>query len=503
MFTIFWDADDDGASDSLQLGVGGATSLRTNDEDEGQDQSGTLCGDGGGMFGSLQWTQDDLLNSLSAHSYKPRLPISRSSAYSMQRSTEPDAEAGGDGTGESRLDALVIGDQLLVKEPKEHHLVLGLKPMRDKYLITALGRMSAPIAQMFPELEGYTAAVPSKRDLLALTNAIQAEFATALIESDVGLVQLVSREFLKTIKLMLSKIEGMVLHTADCRVMSAANNFARTHAQVHNASLLVLLVQLKEVLQKIPGQVQTAGVDAASSVLLSTGGNQAGAPQSSAASALQLQDVRDIERAVGLSVLWIEDLSQRQILEPIVATISGHVTATLLMMQKEGVVGALPGAAAASPAIGPGTPAAGSSASGYTGKAPASVQHEASLECSAAVQSLLKHLPVMLKTHLFSLPKCDAVSHATEEVYVRTLIACPIIYSGEFINCIHTQCTGPHNAQLRDGGGLATPSDGGPASACSEGHGGAGTATLQSVHSAQAQRLPRAQRIPVRHLHYF
>lgn len=384
------------------------------------------------MFGSLQWTQDDLLNSLSAHSSKPRLPPSRNSAYSKERSTEVSAEVDGDGSGAGRLDALVHGEQLLVKEPKEHHLVLGLKPMRDKYLITALGRMSAPIAQMFPELEGYTAAVPSKRDLLALTKAIQAEFATALIESDVGLVQLVSREFLKTIKLMLSKIEGMVLHTSDSRALSAANNFARTHAQVHNASLLVLLVQLKEALQKIPGQVQTAGVEAASSVLLSsapaasTGGSQGGVPaggsQSSSASAVQLQDVRDIERAVGLSVLWIEDLAQRQILEPIVAAISGHVTSALVLMQKEGVVGALPGAAAASPAPGPGTPAAGAvAASGYTGKAPASVQQEASLECSAAVQSLLKHLPVMLKTHLFSLPKCDAVSRATEEVYVRIL----------------------------------------------------------------------------------
>jgi hypothetical protein len=38
----------------------------------------------------------------------------------------------------------------------DHSLVLGLKPMRDKFLLVALSRMSAPIAQMFPELEGYT-----------------------------------------------------------------------------------------------------------------------------------------------------------------------------------------------------------------------------------------------------------------------------------------------------------------------------------------------------------
>jgi hypothetical protein len=289
-----------------------------------------------------------------------------------------------------------------------------------------------------------TAAVPSKRDLLALTKAIHAEFSTALIESDVGLVQLVSREFLKTVKLMLSKIEGMVLHTSESRALAAANNFARTHAQVHNSSLLVLLVQLKEALQKIPGQVQTAGADAASSVLMSSsssigGGGSSqtggGAPGSSALSSasttLLQQDVKDIERAVGLAVHWIEDLAQRQILEPIVSVISGFVTSALVLMQKEGVVGALPGASAPSPATGPGTPAAG----GYTGKAPASAQQEASLECSAAVQSLLKHLPVILKTHLFSLPKCDAVARATEEVYVSALLKFPLYYAilGQYI----------------------------------------------------------------------
>lgn len=286
-----------------------------------------------------------------------------------------------------------------------------------------------------------TAAVPSKRDLLALTKAIQAEFCTALIESDVGLVQLVSREFLKTVKLMLSKIEGMVLHTAESRALSASNNFSRTHAQAHNASLLVLLVQLKEALQKIPGQVQAAGADAASSVLLSSSGASQGSGGSAAAATAttdtikhhqhqnqqQHQEVRDIERAVALAAQWIEELAQRQILEPTVAIISGHVTAALVLMHKEGVVGALPGsntsAGAASPAVGAGTPsasAAGSSGGGgYTGKAPVSALQEASLECSAAVQSLLKHLPAILKIHLFSLPKCDSVSRATEEVYVR------------------------------------------------------------------------------------
>jgi hypothetical protein len=35
---------------------------------------------------------------------------------------------------------------------------------------------------MFPEVDGYTPAVPSKRDLLALVKVIQDEITTAVIE---------------------------------------------------------------------------------------------------------------------------------------------------------------------------------------------------------------------------------------------------------------------------------------------------------------------------------
>ena len=38
----------------------------------------------------------------------------------------------------------------------EHNLVAGLKPMKDRYLLVSLNRMTAPILQMFPEVEGYT-----------------------------------------------------------------------------------------------------------------------------------------------------------------------------------------------------------------------------------------------------------------------------------------------------------------------------------------------------------
>ena len=35
-------------------------------------------------------------------------------------------------------------------------LVGGLRPLRDKYLAGALGRMTGPVLLMFPEMDGYT-----------------------------------------------------------------------------------------------------------------------------------------------------------------------------------------------------------------------------------------------------------------------------------------------------------------------------------------------------------
>jgi hypothetical protein len=293
-------------------------------------------------------------------------------------------------------------------------------------------------------LHSYVAAVPSKRDLQTLIKAMQAEFLTAVVESDVGLVQLVCKEFAKTVKLMLSKIEGMIVNTQDVRVLSSANSFARTHSQTHNANLVVLLAQFKEALLKIPGAVLAGAAEASTSQLKSTtttaakppsgvaaaattsAHSSAGASGSSSSSSVdgvsasQQAAVREVERAVKLTVQWIEELAQKQILDTIVSLLSSYVTSVIVTIHKEGVVGS--SAASASKAAGGGgggsTPA---TSGGYTGKAPISTLQETALDCSSAVQTLVKQLPLMLKSHLFSLPRCDAVDAAAEELYVRIL----------------------------------------------------------------------------------
>jgi hypothetical protein len=140
-------------------------------------------GAGAGLFGSLAWSQEDLLRS----------------AYGT-------GTLGGHRRGLGNAVQLIVApadlaeDRASIVLQQEHSLVSGLRPLRDKYLLAVLSRMSAPILQMFPELEGYTAAVPSKRDLQALVRAVQGEMVTALLEADAALVVLVCREFYKVIE---------------------------------------------------------------------------------------------------------------------------------------------------------------------------------------------------------------------------------------------------------------------------------------------------------------
>lgn len=129
---------------------------------EGGDFDETMEGGGGGgscgMFGSLLWSQADLLGS----SFGPT-SSSRTSNRDLTRDRGSRSLEDGDGDFNNRANSDVeaagsssSGSNISSKESKEHSLVQGLKPMRDKYLLAVLAKMSAPIAQMFPELEGYT-----------------------------------------------------------------------------------------------------------------------------------------------------------------------------------------------------------------------------------------------------------------------------------------------------------------------------------------------------------
>jgi hypothetical protein len=129
-----------GTADLLKLDFA-ADALAAEDGDTDLSEAATRPA---GMFGSLLWSPNDLLASASGGrgSSRPAFP-QRSHPINEAQSTD------------SAILGVGASERNSVRE-KEHCLVQGLRPMRDKYLVLALQRMSAPIAQMFPELEGYT-----------------------------------------------------------------------------------------------------------------------------------------------------------------------------------------------------------------------------------------------------------------------------------------------------------------------------------------------------------
>lgn len=223
--------------------------------------------------------------------------------------------------------------------------------------------------------------------MLALTKAIQGELQTALQEGDPSLTALLCKELTKTVQLMLSKVEGMVLVSQDARSLTSANGFARTQAQTHNANLLALLVQFKEALLRIPDQLQVARSDAA---VGEEGGSAGGRGREAA------------HTAVLSAAKMIEDLAQGQIVAPVVTLIGSYVTSVAVTLISEGAV------SAPSPAPSPAaTPAAAGNLGGYTGKVPqvpGTPLDASALECSSAVQTLLRNLPTLLRAQMLNLP---------------------------------------------------------------------------------------------------
>ena len=340
----------------------------------------------GGMFGSLSLPQDELLGLL---------------GVTKRRSRQKDRDGARDRSARGAGEALGGGP--------EQGLVKGLGPMRDRYLVGCFNRMVHPITQMFPEMEGYTAAVPSKRDLLALTKALHTELVSAAIESEVGLVRAVCREAHKAVQLMVTKVEGMILNSPEAQRISPLNNFAKTSSQEHNALLVSLLAQLKEALDKMPLQVLKAAQEApggslgvtftGSSEDVGMEGAGAGAGEASAEATLA-GVLAELSGLAAASSATVEELTSRQLLAPLVTALSAHVKSLLFGLPKEGVAQSQ-------------APSSSASAKGSG----------AEVECSRAVQTAVKQLPELIKAHLAGLPKSPLVTEATEELCLRVMHA--------------------------------------------------------------------------------
>lgn len=223
--------------------------------------SNTFTSNSTPIFGSLSWQNQDIIPSLgltNAHYRECNKTSNNILTISKLMKTKP-----------LKSSNIILVKSNEMNEEESSGLLLGLKAFCDRYLLGALSRMNFPIYQMFPETEGYTAAIPSKRDLQTLVKAIESELVNAALEGDLILVKQVGREALKAIQLMITKVEDMILTSQDVKKISFATissnttipsspgtpspnsnevSYNRNHDQEHNYQLVVLLCHLKETI---------------------------------------------------------------------------------------------------------------------------------------------------------------------------------------------------------------------------------------------------------------
>jgi hypothetical protein len=245
--------------------------------------------------------------------------------------------------------------------------------------------------QMFPELEGYVAAVPSKRDLQSFIKIVLAELVDAGVESNVDLMRYVCKELNKAVQLLATKIEGMIQNVPDIKKIDVGKNFARNGAQEHNAQLVTLIAQMREALEKLPAQVRKA---------LEDSGGVSGADASNVVAAVE----KIITSFNTASLQRLDDLASRQLLNPIIDCIAEHARSLLIPMLREAAVSSGPGGSVAmSPGVG--------------------ALEMGSSDCSKAVQGVLKQIPEIVRVHLQSFPSMPCVAWALEELSRRLLFS--------------------------------------------------------------------------------
>ena len=238
---------------------------------------------------------------------------------------------------------------------------------------------------MFPEMEGYTSAVPSKRDLLSFVKAVQVELVDSANESDTGLIRFVCKEISKAVHLLITKIEGMVQATPEASKMDSGRKFSRTSAQEHNYQLMVLITQLRDAVEKLPSQVVKLVDDNAVSI-------DEDARLNEIRSAVSSYNTVSIER--------IDSLAGRVLVAPLVDSIIEYFKGVLLGLYKEGST------------IAHTTSSVSLSSSSDMNNS----------DCSKAVQLVLKQFPEAIAVHLTSLPQHPSVVWAIEEAGRRLLV---------------------------------------------------------------------------------
>lgn len=329
------------------------------------------------LFGSL------FQNNLLFGSLSMTRPLSLLSSYGMASSTNASSKV--DHTARKKKLSIEFASTDSSTNATETGLLLGLKPLKDKYISSSLQRMTAPILQMFPSNDniGYNN-IPSKVDLRSLLKAISNELVVTCLEGDKTLVMYVCKEITKVITLFCNKVEGLIIYDSNkINIINETNNassvsYIKNSEQEHNSQLITLMINLRETLEKLPYNVIKLSKEMPGSVFSNESIN-------GDTYALEIQGYLNDCALSGINA--VDDLTSTHLLQPLVNTLCNYVkSSSFVALNKEGV------------------------SSSTT-----------NVESSRAMQALTSNIPTIVHTYIASLgsSKNELLVIATEEFLLR------------------------------------------------------------------------------------
>eukprot|EP00752_Nemacystus_decipiens_P008545 g7632.t1 len=305
------------------------------------------------------------------------------------RGSSPSTGGGGGGGGNGGDDDTSDGVRLLE----------ALGPLRDLFLARSLERLTTPVEQMFPQFDGYMAAVPSKHDLASFVRSIHAELALAVpagsgvrqgagggsatagaasseaeaaggggggggAEADLSLLPILLKGVVQAVRLFCAKVEAMqsveegaytfgggsrggggadddMTGGGDMSGVSGAGAvpveaWAPTAEQTHNLQLLELAVKLREAVLGIPALVTPPAAAATpSSSVFGAGAGGDAAAAAAAAAAESAAYAAECKERVAEAVKALDETASRVFLEPYLCGVARALEDIVSKMHRE------------------------------------------------------------------------------------------------------------------------------------------------------------------------
>mmetsp|Transcript_1585 Transcript_1585/g.2025 ORF Transcript_1585/g.2025 Transcript_1585/m.2025 type:complete len:598 (-) Transcript_1585:208-2001(-) len=205
-------------------------------------------------------------------------------------------------------------------------LLESVGPLRDRFLAESLAKLTNPVEQMFPEMEGFGSAVPSRHDLAFIVRACHTELQRAAPEIGGGeatLAPALAKGISKAVTLIAHKVEAMAYTDPTSFTITAASLAKEpTSERLHHIQLLNLLSRLRQDIRNLPlpSPLQEPYSQDAADAL---------APE-------QVQGIlTEVEATFQTALTALDNVALDVLIEPYFAGVSKHLESLLSEVHKE------------------------------------------------------------------------------------------------------------------------------------------------------------------------